>query len=131
MKHIKLFFIFILLTVSCENIDSSIPSFLEINSYEIENNNQSSVPHSENEPYHLRIKFHLQWLLFSILYSSFSSSHSIYLYDCEEFSVAYGTIISYVIFSPHINIFVAIQTQLSSAFNISNTNLYMFVFIMM
>ena len=48
MKHIKLFFIYILLTVSCENIDSSIPSFLEINSYEIENNNQSSVPHSEN-----------------------------------------------------------------------------------
>ena len=48
MKHIKLFFIYILLTISCENIDSSIPSYLEINNYEIENNNQSSVPHSEN-----------------------------------------------------------------------------------
>tara|TARA_B100001287_G_C22621578_1_gene500341 strand:+ start:393 stop:1250 length:858 start_codon:yes stop_codon:yes gene_type:complete len=47
MNHIKLL-LFVLVTISCEKQESLIPSFIKINSYEIENNNQSSLPHSKN-----------------------------------------------------------------------------------
>tara|TARA_B100000900_G_scaffold410216_1_gene427601 strand:+ start:497 stop:1360 length:864 start_codon:yes stop_codon:yes gene_type:complete len=49
MNHIKLLLLsYVFLTISCENQESTIPSFIEINSYDIENNNPSSIPHSKN-----------------------------------------------------------------------------------